>query len=172
MRLCVRSASEVAVDMPVLVEAGVRSSARASFVRARSVDCSSSVVCTGSMGSTGGGGGGWKVGDIGGGVKFVGEGVSDAGSACEVSVSSDGVSSPRISSPSDVSSSSASYVPSYSGQQILDIRSKAPTSFSSCSLSPSLCRSSLFRDKSACNSCFLDCTFILVASCSSCKSND
>lgn len=113
VRLCVRSASEVAVDMPVLVEAGVRSSARASFVRARSVDCGSSVACTGwgIVGSTAGGGG-WKPGDIGGGVKFVGEGVSDAGSACEVSVSSEGVSSPSKSSPSDVSSSFVSYIPS------------------------------------------------------------
>jgi hypothetical protein len=42
----------------------------------------------------------------------VGEGVSDAGSAYEVSVSSDSVSSPSKSSPSDVSSSFASYVPS------------------------------------------------------------
>lgn len=64
------------------------------------------------MVGSGGGGGGWKVGDIGGGVKFVGEGVSDARSACEVSVSSDGVSSPSMSSPSDVSSSFVSYVPS------------------------------------------------------------
>lgn len=41
VRLCVRRASVVAVDMPVLVEAGVRSSARASLVRARSMECGS-----------------------------------------------------------------------------------------------------------------------------------
>lgn len=40
-----RRASDVAVDMPMFVEAGVRSSARASFVRARSVDCGSSAAC-------------------------------------------------------------------------------------------------------------------------------
>lgn len=48
----------------------------------------------------------------------MGEGVSDARSACEVSVSSDGVSSPSKSSPSEVSSSLASYPPSY-GCQLL-----------------------------------------------------
>lgn len=60
VRLCVRRASVVAADMPVLVEAGVRSSARASLVRARSIDCGSSdveVEGSGIEGSGIGGGG-------------------------------------------------------------------------------------------------------------------
>jgi len=110
-------ASVVAVEMPVLVDAGVRSSARicASLVRARSVEGGSS------SGSTVGGGGracgcgcACIGGTNGGGVVSIGEKDVEVGSAASAweSVSSEGVSSPRRSSPSDESSSLDSKSPS------------------------------------------------------------
>lgn len=102
----------VAVEMPVLVEAGVRSSARAwaSLLRARRVDGGS-----GSDSTIGGGGLAWICGTKGGGVVSIGEEDVDVGSAISAweSVSSEGVSSPRRSSPSDESSSLDSNSPSW-----------------------------------------------------------
>lgn len=114
VRLCVRRASVVAVEMPVLVAAGVRSSARRADVVGFLARSSVVVVVVGV--TVDWGGGGWDIcgegsdtADRGGVIAPGGEGVALSGEMCEVweSVSSEGVSSPRRSSPSELSSSSS-----------------------------------------------------------------
>jgi hypothetical protein len=115
VRLCVRRASVVAVEMPVLVAAGVRSSARRAVVVGFLARSSAVVVVVGGV-IVDWGGGGWDIcgegsntADRGGVIALGGEGVALSGEICEVweSVSSEGVSSPRRSSPSELSSSSS-----------------------------------------------------------------
>jgi hypothetical protein len=114
VRLCVRRASVVAVEMPVLVAAGVRSSACRADVVGFLARSSVVVEVVGVIVDWGGGG--WdSCGEVsgtagrGGVIAPRGEGVALSGETCEVweSVSSEGVSSPKRSSPSELSSSSS-----------------------------------------------------------------
>ena len=161
VRLWVRRASVVAVDMPVVVasKGGWRSSSRG-LRRERRVEGGSSRFETGSEGvsdivdaeklSSSRAEGGW--------MSSVGEGGSDMRSKCVPceSVSSEGVSSPRRSSPSEEEWSV----------------SWSPSSLSSCNRSASCCIMSRLRIRSDCVSCFRVCTLMFCASCSSRKSSD
>ena len=122
VRLWVRRASEVGeMDEPVVVEEDLSSSAfSTAWERERRVDCGSG--CKFESGERVSGIAGWRgVGSargIVGDAASSGEGVLDCSSICEAWEweweSSEGVSSPRRSSPSEESSSWSSCVPSYS----------------------------------------------------------
>lgn len=90
VRLCVKRASVVAVEIPVLVAAGVRSSARRAVVVGFLARSSVVVVVVGRA-IVGWGGGGWDIcgdgsntADRGGVTALGGEGVALSGEICEV----------------------------------------------------------------------------------------
>ena len=180
VRLCVRRASEVwDMEEPVVVE---RSSARSDRgARERRAGCDSSDVCEGGKSGVGGISGWRSEGSVGakaGDVACSGEGVLDWGSICEAceweSVSSEGVSSPRRSSPSEESSSWSSFAPSYpsSVYVFLFLSGMRPTSWSSSNRSLNLWIISRFLESSICVSCFRVWTLMFWASCSNFKRSD
>jgi hypothetical protein len=122
VRLCVRRVSVVGeMEEPVVKAEGLRSSSLSAWwERERRVDCGSGCRFEGGKEAVSGIAGWRGVGSVGcraGDVASKGEGVLDWSSMCEAWEweweSSEGVSSPRRSSPSEESSSWSSYAPSY-----------------------------------------------------------